>query len=159
MTNCTIFVYLIFGHQSKFASALVLRPLVFRSHHIRVNNSQLLKQDEAHEPECWHVCWGRKATHIDIVVVHPDMTHWFWHSGRTLLLDTIAQHCCETLLLYTLVGHFDLTHYLGILAGTLLLHTLTWRVFLTRLQVTLTWHSCRALLFDTFVRRSYLTLL
>ena len=34
----------------------------------------------------------------DIVVGHPDMTHWFGSLvGRTLLLDTVAQHSCETL--------------------------------------------------------------
>ena len=95
-------------------------------------------KNETHEPECWHVCWGRKAIFITFSR-HSCGTPWhdtlIWQSGRTLLLDNIAQHPCETLLLDTLIWHSDLT--------------LLW--------ATLTWHSCGALLLDTFVGRSYLT--
>ena len=66
------------------------------------------KQDEAHEPECRHVCWQTET----ILICHISSkltceTPWVhtlrWHSCRTPLLDTLAQRAGETLLLDTLV--------------------------------------------------------
>ena len=112
------------------------------------------KQNETHEPECWHVCWGRKAIHPDIVAVHPDMTDWFdalvGHMGSTLLCNILVRHSCFTLLWDYLPWHTFLT-----LLRSLLLET----SYLTLSQDTLTWHSCDALLHDTVIRHSYSTLL
>ena len=61
------------------------------------------RQNETHDPECCHVCWGRKARltvwHFPpkTIVGHPDMTHWF---------DMLVGHCCWTLLRNTLARHF-----------------------------------------------------
>ena len=79
-----------------------------------------LKQDEAHEPECRHVCWRTKTIliyHIfpaNPLVGHPDVTHWgdtlVGHpSYLTLLLDTLVRHSYWTLLLDTPLGHSYLT--------------------------------------------------
>ena len=98
------------------------------------------KQDETHEPECRHVCWGTETilishifqrTHCETVDARR------WHSSRTPLLDTIAQrsgktllldtltwHSCVTLLLDTVVRHSYLTLLLGTSYLTLLLDTL-----------------------------------
>ena len=144
------------------------------------------KQDEAHEPECRHVCWQRET----ILICHISSkltceTPWVhtlrWHSCRTPLLDTIAQRSGETLLLDTLVRHSCKTlltwhscktlsldtllghSYLTLLPDTLLRHS-----YMTLLLDALTWrflldtllrHSCKMLLLDTLVGHSYLTLL
>ena len=96
------------------------------------------KQDGAHEPECWHVCWGRKM----------EKGNTPWHSCGTPSHEALIWHSCATLLLDTLVAHSDLTRFLD---------TLTWHAFLTLLQDTLTWHSCGTLLLDALVRHSYMT--
>ena len=98
--------------------------------------------------------WSPRTRMLTRMLRNKGNTHWhscgtpwhdtlIWHSGKTLSLYSIAQHCCEPLLLCTLVGHSE-TSFLDALAGTLLLDTLTW-------------HSCGALLLDTFVGHSYLT--
>ena len=101
------------------------------------------KQDEAHEPECRHVCWQTKT----ILICHISNklaceTPWLhtlrWHSCRTPLLDTIARdtlawHSCKTLL--------------------------TWHSCKTPLLDILVRHSSLTLLFDILVRHSYLTIL
>ena len=91
------------------------------------------KQDEAHEPECRHVCWQTETIlicHISSKLTHE--TPWVhtlkWHSCGTPLLDTIAQRSGETLLWDTLVRHF-------------LLDTLVRHSYLTFLKDTLPWHS------------------
>ena len=69
------------------------------------------KQDEAHEPECRHVCWRTETILIYNIYLshfpanpllgHPDVTHWG---------DTLVRHPSYlTLLLYTVVRHFYLT--------------------------------------------------
>ena len=96
----------------------------------------------------------------DIVVGHPDMTHWFdttlvGHSCLfllrntlvTLVLGALNEYFCGKLLLDTLVRHA----YLTLLWDTLTSHasqhscgnTLTWHFCRTLLLDTLSWHSCR----------------
>ena len=95
------------------------------------------------------------------LVGHPDLTRWgdtlVGHPCLTLLRsaqkDTLAWHCCKTLLLDTLLRHSYLT---------LLWDTLTWhscKTFLLDTLVRLVRHSYLKLLRDTLVRRSYLTIL
>ena len=71
---------------------------------------QNIKQDEAHEPECRHVCWQTET----ILICHISSkltceTPWIhtlrWHSCRTPLLDTLTWRSCKTLLRDTLVRH------------------------------------------------------
>ena len=109
------------------------------------------KQDEAHEPECRHVCWQTET----ILICHISSkftceTRWFhtlrWHSCRAPLLDTIAQRSGETLLLDSLVRHSCKT-------------LLAWHSCKTLLLDIIVRHSSLTLLFDTLVRHSYLTLL
>ena len=94
---------------------------------------QKKKKNETHEPECWHACWGRKATHTDIVVGHRDMTHSFdtlvGHSCLTLLCNILVNHSYSTLLWDTLAWHVFST----LLRGTFTCDTLTWHVFFTLL--------------------------
>ena len=132
------------------------------------------KPDETHEPECWHVCWGRKAIHTDIVVGPPDMTRWsdtlVRHSCLTVLRNTLVSHSYFALSWDTLTwhvfstllrGHSYLTRFLDTLVGhsdlTLLYDTLTWHCCRTLWLDTLPWHFCSALLLDTLVGHSYLT--
>ena len=129
--------------------------------------SQKKKQDEAHEPECRHVCWQTET----IVICHissklTSETPWVhtltWHFCRTPLLDTIAQRSGETLLLDTLVRHSCKTllawhSYLTLLLDILVTYlTLLPGTFVRHSYLTLlTWHF----LLGTLVRHSYLTLL
>ena len=144
------------------------------------------KQDEAHEPECRHVCWQTET----VLICHISSkltceTPWVhtlrWHSCRTPLLDIIAKRSGETLLLDTLVRHscktlltwhscktLSLDTLLGHSCLTLLPDTLVRHSYMTLLLDALTWHflldtllrhSCKTLLLDTLVGHSYLTLL
>ena len=110
-------------------------------------------ENEAHEPQCWHVRWGILTRHTDLTRFLDTLTcvrHCYltllwdtlaWHSGKTL-----TWHSCTTLWLDTFVGHSDLT----LLLDTLYKHSdsLTWRAFLTLLWDTLTRHSCTTLSLD-----------
>ena len=112
------------------------------------------KQDEAHEPECRHVCWQTET----ILICHISNkltceTSWVhtlrWHpcltllskSCLTLLWDTcktlLTWHSCKTLLLDIFVGRSSLT---------LLFHTLVRHSYLTLLWDRLTSHSYLTLL-------------
>ena len=111
-------------------------------------------KNETHEPECWHICWRRRAILITFSTGHSCATPWhdtlIWHCGKTILLDNIAQHSCETLLLDTLwsdtlsrhscedtlVWHSDLTRFPD---------TPVRRSYFTLVWGTLTWHSCNIL--------------
>ena len=96
------------------------------------------EQDEAHEPECWHVCWERQTILITFSTGHRCGTPWhntlMRQAGRTLLFDTLAQHSSNTLILETLIWHSDL-------------------------RDTLTWHFCNTLLLDTLAGQFCKTLL
>ena len=76
------------------------------------------KQDEAHEPECRHVCWRTETILIRFSSEPTCGTPWRdtlrWHSCRTpFLLDTLTWHSCKTLLLDTLLVKDTLTwHFL-----------------------------------------------
>ena len=109
------------------------------------------KQDEAHEPECRHVCWQTEKKlicHVSskLTCETPWVHTLRWHSCRTPLLDTIAQRSGETLLLDSLVRHSCKT-------------LLVWHSCKTLLLDIIVRHSSLTLLFDTLVRHSYLTLL
>ena len=87
------------------------------------------KQDEAHEPECRHVCWQTET--ISICRISSKLTcetTWVhtlrWHSCKTLSLDLLVRHSSLTLLFDTLVRHSYLT---------LLWDTLIWHSYLTLL--------------------------
>ena len=80
------------------------------------------KQDEAHEPECRHVCWVTETILIWSYLSHfpanplvgqPDLTHWgdtlVGHPCLKLLRNALVRHCCLTLLFDTIVGHSCLT--------------------------------------------------
>ena len=143
---------------------------------------QYKKQDEAHEPECRHVCEEQRqylclTFSSEPTCENPWVDTLRWHSCRTPLLDTIAQHSgktllvdtsyltllqqlltwhsCKTPLLDTLVRHSYLTFF----TWHFLLDTLVRHSYLTLLLDTLTWHSCKTLLLDTLVRHASLTLL
>ena len=85
-----------------------------------VKHVQLVKnkQDEAHEPECRHVCWRTETILIRFSSETTCGTPWRdtlrWHSCRTpFLLDTLTWHSCKTLLLDTLLVKDTLTwHFL-----------------------------------------------
>ena len=102
----------------------------------------LEKQDEAHEPECRHVCWRTETILITFSSEPTCGTPWRdtlrWHSCRTpFLLDTLTWHSCKTLVLDTLLRHSYLT-------------LLTWH---------LVRHSYWTLLLDTPLGHSYWTFL
>ena len=122
------------------------------------------KQDEAHEPECRHVCWQTETIltcHISnkLTCETPWLHTLRWHSCRTPLLDTIAKRSGETLLLDTLVRHSCKTLLTWHSCQTLLLDSLVRHSSLTLLSDTLVRHSYLTLLWDRLTSRSYLTLL
>ena len=82
----------------------------------------LKKQDEAHEPECRHVCWVTETILLLFATFSSEPaggTPWLetlrWHSCRTPLLDTIAQRSGKTLLLDTPIWHSLIWHFCGTL--------------------------------------------
>ena len=84
-------------------------------------NPKIKKQDEAHEPECRHVCWGTET----LLIYHIfQRTHLWgtltWHTEVTLLQDTLLTwYSCKTLLTW----HFFWDTLTWPSSGTLLLDT------------------------------------
>ena len=131
---------------------------------VSLNPSFVKKQDEAHEPECRHVCWRTETIVITFSSKPTCGTPWRdtlrWHSCTTpFLLDTLLRHSYLILITLHLVRHSY---------WTLLLDTPLGHSYLTFWEDADTWHSSGTLLLDTFVRhflldtlvrRSYLTLL
>ena len=115
---------------------------------------KIKKQDEAHEPECRHVCWQTET----ILICHISNkltceTSWVhtlrWHPCLTLLSNsclTLLWDTCKTLLTW----HSCKTLWLDIFVG---------RSSLTLLFHTLVRHSYLTLLWDRLTSHSYLTLL
>ena len=120
------------------------------------------KQDEAHEPECRHVCWVTETTTLFVTFSSEPTggTPWLdtlrWHSCirhpcLTLLRNALARHSCLTLLFVTFVGHSCLKLFWNTLTWHFLLGTFTWHSWETLVYDTLTWHSCKTLLLDTLM--------
>ena len=153
-------LYHIMSHHIPMATAATLpKPRRPSLRKLPCHHSCYKKQDEAHEPECRHVCWQTETIlicHIsNKLICETSWVHTLrWHSCRTPLLDTIEQ-----LLLDTLVRRSCKTLLTWHSCKTLLLDIFVGRSSLTLLFDTLVRHSYLTLLWDRLTSHSYLTLL